>query len=518
MDEDMHSVGERCHFDNNYGTVRYVGKVDGTDGFWYGIEWDSERGKHDGSHGGVRYFICSPGFGSFVRAQKIQFGTTPSEAIHHRYGENSMTESDSSPIILQETMPSQAKNVEMVGFDKIISKQSNFTNMKEVDLSRLHISSVKESDELEILMPNVKDLNLSSNLICSLNEIVKMCGQLKKLTILNISSNIISNFTVDAMLKEGACFQSLSTLYVNKMKLEWNMLTEIVSLAKNLKKLHACFNEVKSISSDISHFHGIELLNCEGNAIEDWNEVLKLSQIESLESIILNDNKIKEVHFTNDNGGSGCFENLKSISLNDNLIEQWSSINQLNILSSLEDLRFKNNPVCKGMTSFDLRQELIGRVRNVKILNGSPVPLVERKTAELAYLKKYSQEWWESKSNSSLTQFCQSHPRYEDLVNVHGAPANEAGFKTKSLKQNLISISIMAPDNNTKPKVEKNVPATMTVQQLKGIIQRLFKVASSKQRLSYLDSKTSREVEMDDNLRQISYYSISSGDTVCVRW
>ena len=32
MDEDMHSVGERCHFDNNYGTVRYVGKVDGTDG------------------------------------------------------------------------------------------------------------------------------------------------------------------------------------------------------------------------------------------------------------------------------------------------------------------------------------------------------------------------------------------------------------------------------------------------------------------------------------------------------
>ena len=37
--------------------VRWVGEVDGTDGEWLGVEWDSEgRGKHDGMHKGTTYF------------------------------------------------------------------------------------------------------------------------------------------------------------------------------------------------------------------------------------------------------------------------------------------------------------------------------------------------------------------------------------------------------------------------------------------------------------------------------
>ena len=34
-----------------------MGEVDGTDGEWLGVEWDSEgRGKHDGTHKGTTYF------------------------------------------------------------------------------------------------------------------------------------------------------------------------------------------------------------------------------------------------------------------------------------------------------------------------------------------------------------------------------------------------------------------------------------------------------------------------------
>ena len=39
-------------------TVRYLGQVEGNRGQWIGVEWDQEeRGKHDGTNKGIRYFM-----------------------------------------------------------------------------------------------------------------------------------------------------------------------------------------------------------------------------------------------------------------------------------------------------------------------------------------------------------------------------------------------------------------------------------------------------------------------------
>jgi len=58
----------------------------------------------------------------------------------------------------------------------------------------------------------------------------------------------------------------------------------------------------------------------------------------------------------------------------------------------------------------------------------------------------------------------------------------------------------------------------MTIGKLKGLFNRLFKVDSSDQRLSSVDSKLGREVELDDDLRQLTFYSVQSGDTIYLRW
>ena len=53
-------VGQRVSYGGAPCTVRYIGEVGGTSGSWLGVEWDdASRGKHDGSHKGVRYFNCS---------------------------------------------------------------------------------------------------------------------------------------------------------------------------------------------------------------------------------------------------------------------------------------------------------------------------------------------------------------------------------------------------------------------------------------------------------------------------
>lgn len=42
---------------NFRGTIKYFGPVDGTDGVWYGVEWDDHsRGKHSGDKDGKHYF------------------------------------------------------------------------------------------------------------------------------------------------------------------------------------------------------------------------------------------------------------------------------------------------------------------------------------------------------------------------------------------------------------------------------------------------------------------------------
>lgn len=51
-----------------------------------GVEWEEEgRGKHDGSHKGVRYFEAKPLHGSFVRRHKLRAGESFSEVLRRRY-------------------------------------------------------------------------------------------------------------------------------------------------------------------------------------------------------------------------------------------------------------------------------------------------------------------------------------------------------------------------------------------------------------------------------------------------
>ena len=51
------SVGDRISVNGVYGTILYVGSVEGTKGTWLGVDWDeASRGKHDGSKAGIKYF------------------------------------------------------------------------------------------------------------------------------------------------------------------------------------------------------------------------------------------------------------------------------------------------------------------------------------------------------------------------------------------------------------------------------------------------------------------------------
>lgn len=59
MSPQIHYQGERLSLKGETCTVRYVGCVAGKSGDWLGVEWDDpQRGKHNGTHEGEKYFEC----------------------------------------------------------------------------------------------------------------------------------------------------------------------------------------------------------------------------------------------------------------------------------------------------------------------------------------------------------------------------------------------------------------------------------------------------------------------------
>lgn len=55
-----------------YGTLRYYGRPEFSEGLWCGVELDKPEGKNNGSKHGIRYFTCQPGYGVFVPLGKVE--------------------------------------------------------------------------------------------------------------------------------------------------------------------------------------------------------------------------------------------------------------------------------------------------------------------------------------------------------------------------------------------------------------------------------------------------------------
>ena len=84
-------LGVRVEVGRDKATIRWKGVV-GESGEWLGVEWDNpERGKHDGTHRGVRYFspVGNADCCSFIRREKVTQWRIPlEEAAKEKYGKS----------------------------------------------------------------------------------------------------------------------------------------------------------------------------------------------------------------------------------------------------------------------------------------------------------------------------------------------------------------------------------------------------------------------------------------------
>ncbi|CAO3662689.1 unnamed protein product [Umbelopsis vinacea] len=532
-------LGDRIQVDENIATIRYIGPVDQTDGEWLGIEWDdASRGKHNGEKDGISYFSCRyPGAGSFIRysAKRVHAGTTLPLALKEKYLPSNLDllQNDYNPEHDKRHVQfggNKSITVETVGFEKIERKLCNLESLAVAGLKSMRISS--EGSELEIAntCPNLTDLDLSNNLITTWETVLKIVDQLRRLKILWLNGMRLSK-ALDINVQCYSSFDSLKVLSLRSTLITCEDIRAIAPLLVNLEELSIGCNELKDIdivSNADTAFQRLRLIHLESNEIDSWEKVCKLSKLPSLEQINLTGNKIPSITSRNEN----AFPKLKYLHLNNNLISDWQSIDALDSYNTLEHVRCKDNPVFEGLDVYQINVQLVGRISSLARANGNTILPKDRADMERYYLKLCTN------GAASDGDIIKKHPRYHTLCEKHGKPIADKTEQNSSsaLKNRLLNIRLCHRDGGVDQlervhlvselpqsikSVEKKLLGTMTVRTLQNIIQKLFQIPVSDQRLYLLqvDKVTSDTVnvqEIADGLKELKYYNIESGDEITI--
>ncbi|CAO0790916.1 unnamed protein product [Mucor circinelloides] len=527
-------IGSRIQVGKDRATVRFIGAVSNTKGGWLGVEWDDpHRGKHNGTHQGVQYFSCRyPTSGSFIRfhPEKVITGTTFMNALEERY----LIKDDISTI--HEKNYDKSKDigelyfggnkqivVETYGFDKIQKAQRQLNNLKVVGLAEQLISSAGTNIKDAHLI--IEDLDLSRNLISRWETVVDIASQLSQLNTLRLNQSRLACPPIDLQPFH------ITTLSLNQTLISWQHIDILSKALPQLQDLQLGGNELSRLGK--MEFPKLKCLNLEDNVINDWSsEINKLSDsLPSLEVLYLNDNQIKSIQITT----NSMFPNLRFLRIERNLVDNWNSLNELNKLPNLTKLRCKENPIFKDLEKELEAAQIVGRIKNLSNVNGNTLTNRERIDLERYYIKSCI------KDGSTHEEIAAIHPRYNELCAEHGQPDLQTSIAHTStaLKDRLISITLTTRNipsvdeimSITQKKdlppactsVSKKFLRTMTIRNVKHMIQKLLKIPAAKQQLILLQSIEENNNERDvmimdimDDLRDLKFYGINSGDELLV--
>ncbi|XP_066503868.1 tubulin-specific chaperone E [Hoplias malabaricus] len=516
------AVGRRVSCDGERATVRYVGPVPPTTGLWLGVEWDNpERGKHDGNHEGVCYFTCRhPTGGSFVRPKKVSFGVDYLSAVKQRY------ELDLDQAIGEEVQIS-SKTVKMVGFESIMEQQ-RMENLTEIALINCEVSGPGPENEIKINTPNAVSLDLSGNLLSSWEVVSAITEQLENLQELCLSHNYLSIASSPSNLSPA--FSQLRVLTLNNCALTWSQVLHCAPMWPQLEELFLNGNNITELQRPVDDvLQGLKVLDLSNNCLVQ-ESVLQISDLSRLEVLNLSSTGLSTIHISDASPGgkTEMFPALKVLLLDDNKITEWAVINELVKLRALVQFSCKRNPLMDLEKNRETtRQLLIARTNNLEILNRSQVLPEERRGAELDYCKKFGRAWLQAgghsdpEKNHPSAEFIKEHPRYLALIQKYGAPEEDELKEEKpfALKDQLLTVTFECPEEADRKPIQKKLPNSMIVQKVKGLLYRLLKLPGSELRLSYTSTKMEgKEIEIDNDLKSLQFYSVEDGDRILVRW
>ncbi|TPX40833.1 hypothetical protein SeLEV6574_g06383, partial [Synchytrium endobioticum] len=241
-------IGLRVDVEGQLGTIRFHGSISPSltlpptssrskpDTLWYGIEWDDpSRGKHSGTHNGIKYFITKhPNAGSFIKpSSKIKFGRSYLAAVQTKYIFNDEDE-------LANMGDWGGKVVEAIGWEKIKRKQKTLSWLQEVNVSGLQISGIGNDTE-EAVRESSKslwELDMSRNLFRTISEVGVLTRCMSKLEVLRLNYCRLE-LDIDRLRVDS--FRSIKVLVLNSVDWSWKQMGVLSAFLPALEDLSFAF-------------------------------------------------------------------------------------------------------------------------------------------------------------------------------------------------------------------------------------------------------------------------------------
>ncbi|KAI9592480.1 hypothetical protein BDF19DRAFT_425294 [Syncephalis fuscata] len=512
------SPGDRVCIDDRLGTIRYYGPLTNQTGEWVGVEWDNPAwGKHSGALNGQTYFTCRvPNSGSFVRRTKLPPRVSFLEALRERYTQFGSAEHD-----VKWTFNNSSTIIETVGWDKINKQQSQLDKLKIVGLSMQNIIRADPAGEIAQIAPIIADLDLSSNLFNHWDVVASICSELVHLTELKLNGNRFEPLLPDTIF--STAFSHIQHMGLTNTQVSWSQACILGRSLPQLTTLMLGDNGISTLDTDVQTvleiFPNLKTLALDENNLTSWKDIACLAQLPCLTNLNLNGNQIDTLADIPCDG----FLRISNLSLQGNRLNDEKMLDYLNRLPALDYISLKDNPIATNMSVIDFRTLGVARLGRIIKFNGSEVDSKERNNCERYYLNKTALEFPMVNNKSKDEERTRYFSRYKALCKIHGPPnENQAPAPTK-LQDRLLQVTISlrhSHDGDSIKTINQRLLGSSLVRNLKNILQRLLGVAAHRQKIYRLtkaaDGDNTLWVELDNDLREVKFFQVQSGDTLVV--
>lgn len=125
-------------------------------------------------------------------------------------------------------------------------------------------------------------------------------------------------------------FPNITILICGYMNLTWEDVNKLSSVFPNIEELRVPYNNITNLTMPNQHnLKQLKVLDLEGNCIKQWSEINKLSVIPSLEHMMLENTKLENIYFES-NLVLSDFPNLNKLNINNNLIKEVYILSKFN--------------------------------------------------------------------------------------------------------------------------------------------------------------------------------------------
>lgn len=478
------------------GTIEYLGTVASAKNeneVYAGIAWDDpSRGKHDGSVISrrtkklVRHFSCEGG--SFVRLSKLDIGTPlDSSVVLEKY-----VGPDAPLVAPRNLLPHTArtssgkeKPIEFLGELELRNHQ-RADILANVAFRNMGISSISATLSS---FENIAELDLAGNLFCDWRILSDILRTFPQLAALSLASNRIGDIQKPPIHK-NSCLRILNLHSCGIQSM--TTVQALNDMFPALEKLCVACNDLSHMTSfeSISGFKSLTRLDVSSCKLSSWaDHVMRLSSLDSLETLLLCDNPIESIH-TSEKRTDGEFSNLMNLNLSGLSLHEWKDLQGASSLPALRSLTLSNTPLTASMGASEARFMVIARFPDLDVVNSSLVSEKERSEAERRYVSQVTQELLLEGGELDREVFlAEKHPCYAPLAAKLQDEMKRQGHTdvvhAMSSYAMSITISSMAADSCQMQPICKRLPSSLPVGRLKALCARAFGLDAERQALYY---------------------------------